>query len=118
MNISSDDRLKMRNKIVTEGRAELDKNIKDGNYLEWLKKEHGVIDMDDILLDKDFLDDMKREIEKTRERRIVYDNDFKRYYLDEWIRKNNRKQILRGISEKSKAIKLKVDEGIENDVVN
>lgn len=113
MNTSSNDRLRLRNRIVTEGRAELDKNIKDGNYLQWLKKEHGVIDMDDVLLDKDFLDDMKREIEKTRKRKIVYDKDFQRAYLDEWIRKNDRKQMLRGISGKSKDIKLKVDENNE-----
>ena len=105
------ERLKLRNRIVTEGRAELDKNIKNGNYLEWLKKEYGVMDMNSILLDKEFLDSLVREIEEFRKEKIVYDKDYKRQYLDEWIRKNERRKTLREIAEKAKANKeAKVNE--------
>ncbi len=113
-----DERLRLRNKIVTEGRAKLDRSIKNGTYVEWLKKEHGVIDMDDILLDKEFLNDMKKEIERTRKRNIVYDKDYKEFELNEWRRKTNRRKILREVYSNPKMIKLKTDEEIESDGVN
>ncbi|MDD3474410.1 MAG: hypothetical protein PHP08_00720 [Candidatus Dojkabacteria bacterium] len=113
MDLTSE-KLKLRNRIVTKGRSEVDKHIREGNYLEWLKKEYGVMDMDDILLDEDFLNGMKNEIERNRQKILVYDYDFKRHYLDEWVRKRDRKVMLREISERAKEKKRsQINEDIE-----
>lgn len=99
--IMESERGKLRNKIVAEGRSELHKNIKNGNYLEWLKKEYGIMDIDSILLDKEFFEDMKHEIERVRTEKIVYDKNYKESDLNEWRRKNNRKTVLRLLSKKA-----------------
>ncbi len=118
MNDSSIERLRLRNKIVSEGRTKLDKSIKTGAYIELVKKERDVMDMNSILLDKEFFDDMKKEIERNRERRIVYDKDYKESDLNDWRKKNKRRLILREISKKSKNIKLKIDVKKEKIEVN
>lgn len=100
-----DDRLKIRNKIVTEGRAKLDRNIKNGTYVEWLKREHGVIDTDGLLLDKEFLDDMKKEIERTRKQKIVYNKEYKEFELNEWRKKMNRRKVLKEIFKTDEKVK-------------
>lgn len=103
MNDLTYDRLKLRNKIITEGRSKLNREMKNGNYVDWLKREHGVMDMNDVLLDKEFFDSMKKDIEEYRKKRIVYDHDFKRHYLNEWLIKNERKLTLRMIHDKVKS---------------
>ena len=103
MNDLTYDRLKLRNKIITEGRSKLNREMKNGNYVDWLKRDHGVMDMNDVLLDKEFFDSMKKDIEEYRKKRIVYDHDFKRHYLNEWLIKNERKLTLRMIHDKVKS---------------
>ena len=71
-------------------------------YIEWLKKENGVLDEQEFLLDKNFLADMIMEIEESRIRRLVYLPEYKKWYLDEYLRKKRRKECMKKIAEKSK----------------
>lgn len=88
--------------MVAEERAELSKKMKDGTYIDWLKKEHGIMDEKEIMLDKQFLDDIIREIERNREKEIVYSEEYKNFELNEWRRRQNRKELMRRVAEKGK----------------
>lgn len=101
VNESKVERLKSRQRQVMRNRTEVERKIKEGTYIEWLKQEHGVMDEDDVLSDREFLNDIIREIERNRERSIVYDYYYKRSHLDEWIRWNERKIMLRRVGEKA-----------------
>lgn len=97
-------------------RTEIERKIKDGNYIEWMKERFGVMEMDEIIADKEFINDMIKEIERVREEKIVYDKDYKKYDLDKWRRKNNRKLLLRRINEKAREKREKwvMGEGVED----
>lgn len=93
---------KERHNEIRRERVKINNKIKSGNYVEWLRAEHGVMIMDDILTDKEFFNDMIEEIEKSRQRAIVYDKEYLNSYLRKWERYNKRKIILRKIAEKAK----------------
>ena len=48
-------------------RTEIERKIKDGNYIEWMKERFGVMEMDEIIADKEFINDMVKEIVQYRD---------------------------------------------------
>jgi len=69
MTMNKEDR-KLRDKIIQRGRREITEKLKKGTYIEMMKEEYGIMDEKELVLDKEFLDDMIREIEESRKRKI------------------------------------------------
>ena len=69
MTLNKEDR-KLRDKIIQKGRREITQKIKEGMYIEMMKEEYGIMDEKELISDKEFLDDMIRDIEKARKEKL------------------------------------------------
>lgn len=96
--IITDEDRRLRSKIISQGRRKINKQLKEGIYLELLREESGIMNEKEFILDKEFLSDMVNEIERNRKLDLVYDEDFRRHWLDEWLKKKRRKEVLMKVS--------------------
>ncbi len=109
----ANERLKLRGKIVTQGRTAINKKIRNGTYIEFLLKENGVLNEEEVITDRDFLNDIISEIERNRTKSLVYNDKYKRQYLDEWIEIRDRKERKKRIADK---IKTAIDDKKNKDI--
>ncbi len=102
-------RRRLRDRTVVRERVRVNRKMRNDSYIEFLKEEHGILDDKDVILDKDFLNDIIQEIEKNRLRKIVYTTEFKQEFLREWLvqkkRKDRYRKFIRKLKEHKKQTK-------------
>lgn len=87
----TDEDRRLRSKVISQGKRRIDKQLKNGTYLDMLREENGLTDEKDNILSEEFLFDSIKDIERSRERKLVYDKDYQRQSLDEWLREKEKK---------------------------
>lgn len=100
------ERKKLRDKVVLKGRSEIRRKIKEGSYMEDIRKENKILNKDEFISNADFLQEMITQIEYDRLRRVVYDKNYQRIDLNDWKRMINKKIRNRMLREKNKSIIL------------
>ncbi len=89
----SKEKRKLRERVIEKGQVEINRWLKEGVYVDLLKEKNGIMDDKEVMLDKEFLDDMLKEIKRSKERGVVYNKKYKNHWLDEFLSKNNRKPL-------------------------
>jgi hypothetical protein len=82
--MESIDKRKYRDKIVVRGRSEIRRRLKVGDYMDEKRKEYGIMNESEFVLDKEFLNSMITDIESSRMKRMIYDKDYQNIDLNRW----------------------------------
>jgi len=95
MGIKNKERIKLRGKVISKNRTEINKVLKDGNIMNYLKEEIGIMNESEFFLDKEFLNSIKNDMEKNNLSKLVYTKEYKNHWLDEWIVMNEKKKKMK-----------------------
>jgi len=96
---------RLRDMVVVRERGKIRKKIKEGTYMSEMREKYGILNENEFISDKSFLSEMVTAIENDRARRMVYDKNYQRIDLDDWIRLRDKKERNKRIKEKIAAKK-------------
>lgn len=80
---------------------------KTQHYINFLNEENGIVGEKEFVLDANFLSNMIDEIERSRTGRLMYNKDYKRHWLDEFLKKSRKKKLMKTILDRVKSIREK-----------